>query len=600
MNEQRVTPFTTMYTDTNQSLVHGQQQLLQSVNSINANVIQTSNYFAHHIQAVEKRLQNAEKKKRRSCISENLAMQNNGKIVLVENYDDGTREVKEFAYNLTGRWSVARIELKKISINEEKYIILFPDSKLWICGNVRENKGKNLYEGFIKAGVAFAPNNSVSKIQKILFATFGAEIDRTQNIYYIPELSGWNEGHFLSAERCNYEKRRDFPDLPVMRKHFKVLRGNKQQLELYLKIYQNITRWQERLLLLEMPILGILSSIFVEDGRRLNRFLNLVFCDNIPTNDLLHLLQIFNRDELRSIDAGVNSNCLRSILEESNDEVVIVDATGEANGYIKKKRQDNVRQIAKKICHSGNSAFAILRELNLVLVVLNDTVVVQPDAINIMFSEEVFRLPECVKNMGGQIVDTFLAEFVLFAESRLEEIRSIIRNSYATTEGVFLSGWKILELFFDTFGIDIYNVGAFPLHIDFEKLLEKFEVPEDLAETFVTSIRKEISHWYMMEKHRMQKYVFSACYYDEKFLWIPTKILDRMLAQERLLPYKLNALYEMKKRGNLLTDSTGLSSRVQIGGKRIEAYKFRRTCFDMVGEADITDLGKEMTDYVNG
>lgn len=101
-------------------------------------------------------------------------------------------------------------------------------------------------------------------------------------------------------------------------------------------------------MLLEMPILGILSSIFVEDGRRLNRFLNLVFCDNIPTNDLLHLLQIFNRDELRSIDAGVNSNCLRSILEESNDEVVIVDATGEANGYIKKKRQDNVRQIAKK------------------------------------------------------------------------------------------------------------------------------------------------------------------------------------------------------------------------------------------------------------
>lgn len=110
MNEQRVTPFTTMYTDTNQSLVHGQQQLLQSVNSINANVIQTSNYFAHHIQAVEKRLQNAEKKKRRSCISENLAMQNNGKIVLVENYDDGTREVKEFAYNLTGYSGKNRVQ----------------------------------------------------------------------------------------------------------------------------------------------------------------------------------------------------------------------------------------------------------------------------------------------------------------------------------------------------------------------------------------------------------------------------------------------------------------------------------------------------------
>ena len=600
MEQQNTIPFITQYTEPTQVLQFGQNQIMQSLATVNANVINTSKCVTHQLQTMEKRVKNAERKKRRSCVSENLALQNNGKIVLVENYDDGTQEVKDFSYNLTGKWSVARIAFRKVDVKDSKYIVLFPDANLWIVGDVKKNSGKNLYEAFVKAGVVFASGNSISNIQKILFGTFGAEIDRTQNIYYFPELSGWNDGHFLYAERCNYEKRLVFPDLPVMRKHFKFLRGNKQQLEMYLEIYRNITRWQERLLLLEMPILGILSSIFVEDGRRLNRFLNLVFCENIPTNDLLHLLQIFNRDELRSIDAGVNSNCLRSILEEANDEVVIVDATGEASGYIKKKRQDNVQQIAKKICHSGNSAFGISRDLNLVLIVLNDTVVVQSDAINIMFSEQLFRLPESGKNMGGQIVDTFLAEFVLFAESRLEEIRSIIRNSYSTTEGVFLSGWKILELFFGTYGIDIYSGGAFPLHIDFEKLLEKFKVPEDLTETFVKSIRKEISHWYMMEKHRMQNYVFSACYYDEKFLLIPTKILDRMLAQEGMLPYKLNALYEMKKTGNLLTDSTGLSSRVQIAGKRIEAYKFRRACFSMAGEADVIDLGKEMTVHVDG
>ena len=144
------------------------------------------------------------------------------------------------------------------------------------------------------------------------------------------------------------------------------------------------------------------------------------------------------------------------------------------------------------------------------------------------------------------------------------------------------------------------SAGGFPGNIDMGKLLERFDIPDDLTDIVKGIIRKEIQHWSVIEKCKQQKYVFSACYYDEKFLWIPTKILDRMLAREGMLPYKLNALYEMKKTGNLQTDRTGLSSRVQIGGNRIEAYKFRRSCFSMTGEADIVDLGKEMTSHVDG
>lgn len=600
MEQKNTIPFITQYTEPPQVLQFGQNQIMQSLATVNANVINTSECVAHHLQTIEKKLKNTEIKKRRSYVSENLALQSNGKIMLVRNYDDGTQEVKEFSYNLTGKWSVARIAFRKVDVKDSKYIILFPDSNLWIVGDVKKNRGKNLYEAFVKAGVVFASDNSVSKIQRILFSTFGAEIDRTQAVYYFPELAGWNGDRFLYAENCNYEQRMDFPNLPIMQKHFKFQRGNKKQLAMYLGIYQNITSWQERLLILEMPVLGILSSIFAEEERRLNCFLNLVFCENILTKDLLSMLQIFNGYEVRSLDAGMNSNSLRRILEEANDEVVIVDATGEENGYLKKKKQNNVQQIAKKICHPGNSAFGISRDLNLVLVVLNDTVMLQPDAINIMFSAELLRLTENIKNIGREIVDIFFTEFIRFAENRLEEIRTIIKYSDDTTEGILLTGWKILEKFFSTWAIDIYNVGTFPKNIDFDNILEKFEIPKDLTETFYKLIRNEISHWYMMEKHKEQKYVFTACYYDDEYFWVPTKIFDRMLAQEGMLPLKLNFLYEMKKRGNLQTDSTGLSSRVQIGGIRFEAYKFLRSCFSMVGEADIVDLGKEMTCYVEG
>lgn len=592
-------PFITEHTDSAQVIQFGQNQIMQSLATVNANVTNSAECVTHQLQTMEKKLKNAEKKKRRSCVSENLALQNNGKIMLMENYDDETQGVKEFAYNLKGEWSVARIEFRQVDIKESKYIILFPDANLWVVGDVKKNSGKNLYEAFVKAGVNFAPDNSVSKIQRILFSTFGAEIDRTQAVYYFPELAGWNSGQFLYAENCNYEKRLDFPDLPVMQKHFKVQRGNRQQLEIYLSLYKNVTCWQERILLLEMPILGILSSVYAEERRKLKCFLNLVFCENITKDELIYLLQIFNRERLRSIDAEDNSSNLRNILMKTNDEILIVDATGGGSSYIKRKQQDNVKKIATKICQTGNSVFSIQRDVNAVLVVFNDAVSVLSNAVNLMVSKELFRATESIRNRGDK-TGVFLTEFLMFAERRLEEIRSIIKNSCPTTEGILFSGWRIIELFCHTVGIDLYRTADLPIYVNFEEILQKFNVPEDIEETFIKIIRRELVHWEIIEKRKMQKFVFAACYHDEKFLWIPTKIFDRMLAREGMLPYKLNFLYEMKKRGNLLTDSTGLSSRVQIAGRRIEAYKFRRACFSIVGEADVIDLGKEMTAHVDG
>ena len=600
MQQQNIIPLITQDTDPIRVLQFRQEQIMQSTSLINANVMNTSNVVADHLQKIEKKLQNVEKKRRRSCVSESLAFQANGKIVLVSTFDDGKQEVKEFTYNLRGRWRVARIDFRKIDVKDCKYIILFPDANIWIVGDVKKNSGKNLYEDFVKAGVIFAPDNSVSKIQRILFATFGAEIDRTQVKYYFPELAGWNDGKFLYAENCNYEKRLAFPELPVMKKHFTFLRGNKRCIEAYFTMLQNITHWQERLLLLEMPILGLLASIYAEEGRKIEFALNLVNCDSTLPTDLIYALQIFNRDQRFSIDAGAAGNYIRDILKEANDELIIVDATGEGSSYLKKKRQDNVRHIVRKICHEGNSTLGIIRDINASLLIFNSSRLLQEDVINLMLSKDVFRFKASVAGEVNQVAAIYFSEFIVFAEQRIEELRSIIRNTEGDRKGILLSGWKILHLFCNEQGIDLSSAGGFPGKIDMEKLMEKFDIPNDLTDIVKRIIRKEIQYWGVIEKCKLQKYVFSACYYDEKFLWIPTKILDRMLAREGMLPYKLNFLYEMKKTGDLQTEPNGLSSRVQIGGNRIEAYKFRRSCFSMAGEADIIDLGKEMSTHVEG
>lgn len=600
MEQQKTIPFVTQYTEPARVLQYEGQQLMHSAAELNRTMLATGNHLGHQIQTVEKKLQSIERKKRRSCVSENLALLDNGKIVVLQNFDDGTQEVRAFSYNLTGRWTIARIEFQKIESKDEKYIIQFPAVNLWVIGDVKKNNGKNLYEAFIRAGVIFASDNSVSKIQRLLFMNFGAEIDRTQSKYCFPELAGWNSGRFLFAENCNYEKRLAFPELPVMKKHFSFLRGNMVHVEKYLNMFRKITHWQERLILLEMPIFGLLASIFAEEGRKINFALNLVCCDSTPPNDLIYALQIFNRNRLFSIDAGVGSDYIREILKEANDEVVIVDATGEGSGYLKKKRYDNVQNIARKICHEGNSVFEISRDINASLIIFNSSWLLQEDVINLMISSNVFRFKESRTNEVNHVVPIFFTEFILFAERKIEEIRSIIRNSERDREGILLSGWKILHIFCCEQGIDLSSAGGFPEKIDVETLLEKFYIPDDLADIVKRNIRKEMQYWVVIEKRKLQEYVFPACYYDNEHIWIPTRIFDRMLAQEGLLPYKLNFLYEMKKKGDLQTDPAGLSSRVQIGGNRIEAYKFRRACFSVVGEADIVDLGKEIISHVDG
>lgn len=73
MQQQNIIPFTTQDTDPIRVLQFRQEQIMQSTSLINANVMNTSNVLADHLQKIEKKLQNVEKKRRRSCVSESLA-----------------------------------------------------------------------------------------------------------------------------------------------------------------------------------------------------------------------------------------------------------------------------------------------------------------------------------------------------------------------------------------------------------------------------------------------------------------------------------------------------------------------------------------------
>ena len=84
-----------------------------------------------------------------------------------------------------------------------------------------------------------------------------------------------------------------------------------------------------------------------------------------------------------------------------------------------------------------------------------------------------------------------------------------------------------------------------------------------------------------------------ACFFNDEYLWIPPITLDIMLQNSGSPLHKSAILSELKITGDLKADTEGLTRKLQINGKRQEFYQFKREFFNVIGMADITNLGRE-------
>lgn len=547
---------------------------------------------------LEKKVNAVGRKKRRMCVERQMVTKPSGEIVVCEVFDDDSQEIKPFIGNAMGTWQVNLIWLKTVDNPAEKYLITFSGSNIWIIGNRKKLTGSKLREAFIKAGVNFYPSFSKNIMEDVLFQTFAPLIENCNSKIEFQELAGWNQGKYVFWERLQYPVRTDFPKLPIQEKHFLQIGNGKEKLLKFCVLYAQIKRWEDRLYLLEIQILGLLASIFHEEKVPLNFFLNLVFLENIPEVFVVRLLQIFNRDTFHGLRGDANEKELHCWLNGSNDEVVIVDANVAGNDYRKKKAETNVEAVAKKICQKGNSLLGIDRDITASLVILNHQSMCLPGCVNIMVSKEFVKSTDTVENLLDDfVVEAFLSEFICFAEYNLQNIRYLIRQENAKNikneQKLLQAAFQILKSFGEAQGIDFAQELKLPWQIDFSDLVEEVLSKEDMKKQCIQAIRKDMQHWQIIKKGYGIEFVGNACYYDETKIWIPTKIFDRMLGRNGLLPYKMKFLAAVKEERGLCTDAEGLSTRLQIGQKRVEAYAFLRDTFDLSGALDIVYLGKE-------
>lgn len=570
-----------------------------NVAAINANVMQCGGMMQNYVATVERRLDEATRKKRRAVTRRDIVIDAQGNICIGEYYDDGSDGTfSKLMLDVRGEWNVYRLKFEKTEVAGEWFGISFPKTGHLVVGKCENITKGVLYRYFVQANVLFNAKIKETHIENALFTKFAPLINDCRNVWTLPELAGWNGGKFLYSSKVSFATRRDFPRLPIAEKNFRQIEAPEKKCHAYFQVAKNICRWQDRIFVLTAPVAGIMSSVLAEEGMKNKNFLNFVLLDTTQKEGLVNMLQIFNREISSVIAADANDKIIKSELEKSNDELVIVDAVVRAHDkqYVKQKKRENAVRIYRQISERIDTSFGIRRAINAMPVFLNSDRILDRNAKNIYIDRGFWGKQNSISGTPGEGFEAFLTLFVDFAERYQKNIRGIIRrfklSDYYKRGNMWEVLWEIYMTFWQTYNVDIRTLLNVPKDINWAKLLNQGENSDELKEVFVQGLRQHIGNFTMAFKRRGQLFEYEGCVYDNEYIWIPVPVMNKILHMCGLGSYKYDILCELRKSGGLVTDTEGFTCRLQIGGKRTEMYRFRRELFNVLGEPDIIDLGR--------
>lgn len=564
-----------------------------NVAAISANVTQCGGIMQNYVATVERRLDEATRKKRRAVTRRDIVVDAQGVIRIGEYYDDGSAgSFSTLMTNVRGEWCVYRLNFTKTEVVGEWFGIAFPQTGHFVIGKCGNLKKSTLYEYFVRSNVKFNAKIKESHIENALFNKFLPLINDCGNVWTFPELAGWNGGKFLDKTTVNFAMRRDFPKLPIVEKSFRRVEDPGRKCGPYFEAAKNIRRWQDKMFVLTAPIAGVLSSVFAEEGVKISQCLNFVLLDTTQKARLVVMLQIFDRDISQVILADANDKKIESELSKANDELIIIDSVVRESDkpYIKQKKRENTARIFRQMLERNDTSFGIKREIHAVPVFINSDRMLDRGVKNIFLDRGFWGKELSGSEALGESFEAFLTLFVDYTERFQEEIRSIIRRFKASNkEWVML--WEIYEYFWEAHQIDIKRLLNIPEDIDWAGLLNEKNDSDELKKMFVHGLRLHIGNFRLVFKKRGQPFVNDAVFYDDEHVYFSRYVLNRAIYMCGLTAYKYNLLCQLRESGDLVTDVEGLTRRPQIGGKRVEMYQFRRKLFNVLGEPDIVDLG---------
>lgn len=569
--------------------------LMNAVQYVSGQVNTVSNQIQVGMDEVIRKVDIATRKPRKARTSEQMICLQDGTLAILNVYDDGSKDVTPFIVNARGPWTVMRLMLCDAE-SDEFFGIILENPSAGIIGRYKKLRPNYLYDLFIKAGIKFDLGITRGKISEILFVTFAPQIESPQNIVTISSKAGWMNGKMISRENFSFAAVRDFAKLPVMQKSFASIEMSKQMWEVYFHELNCVCGWRERFWIMVFPFVGILSSL-LNEGKRRNRFsLNIVPVGKFSTRRCCSWFQLFNRNNLCPVDADLTEKELLKKIEETKDEVLILDC--------RSKRGENVYQKGKKsnIQEKTQALFSRDRDLQAGeveagLVTISDDLVCDSFVYNILLSEESLKSSDVSAELVEKSVGGVMAEFIRFVETQLTEVKHILKKSgqiHNTQAELLEKVLEIVRMFGEYEGINFLVSAGLREDFDVMRVIDQgFSEPEDIMSAFVKAIRREAKNFVFVKKEKANLCSDEICY-DEDYVWLASEQLKCILKRQGLGKYVTEILHTAQSCQMIKTDADGsLTRRLQCGHIRQEKYQFCRNLFDDEGIASIVDLGKE-------
>lgn len=574
------------------------QELVQTLNNLGNQIGFNNQLLLDNVQAIASKAEYYVRKGRKKQIGQNLIVSENSYLSIKKSFDDGSSDYIQISNILTGKVSVYKLVFRG---NNPKnfFAILFENEDIFITGIIEKLSPRYIFERFIMTLGPFLQGATQTLIANSLFEYFAPKIEHTNQKKIFPSLAGWDiNGDFFHADNFIFRGNTEFSGFPVFKKSFENANLTQGVIDTYFHEINNIFDEENRLLIALCPFQGIINSLFYEMGKHANFSLNFIDADPISQKEICALIKIFNRKSLIPITLDLSEKKLDGLLSTSNDEVIICDARylGYSNTFQKK-----IKKNQKKVINATNGRRSMNSEnegiSNFSCVLFSDERILEYGVKNIFVGDDFFReKPSTFMFMENKVMEALFSNFIPYVRKNLEIIWEIMireKDKNGDIQKTAESVYEILTLYWEEKGISFSEKINLSNPQIWKKIIDdEIYNDEEILGLFIEIFRKQTKNICAIEKKRNAEYHPYSIYYSEEYIWIPTEIFRKILANEKMFTRLNNLLQMLKEHGELVTDNSGFSRKIQVSGNGIESYQIRRNFFNSPGIVEIIDLAK--------
>lgn len=546
---------------------------------------------SENVRAAIYQAQMQNRKPRRKKVGAYITFSQQG-LNLIQRFDDATENSLILSSQISGTPQIFRLKFWGMKMEKKYFAIFFPESSTWIIGERKRLSARSLYECFVMAGVTFNPQIPKKEVANALFESLTSKIVFCKSEMQLCTLQGWYEKRFHNYSRDRIACEECLPPFPLQKKTFPNHVLNTGRIKEYFSGLRKISDMRARVTIALYPFAGILNNILQKHGINSDFYINFIVDDMALKKKICWFLQIFSRENLEPISLDISDKQLKTLLEETNDEVLITDSClpGQSN-YTRSKVGRNLEWVGN-IC-SGRTIWSGERKLPLCAMLAN----ISTDYIygNNVFNIFLHQSEWQNVTMNSEIMEAVFSSFVSYVERHYDQVIQKIETEKRNFGcGMFPIVLKLVEGFWQESKLDFCTELDVPRNFDVTNMLEEEQGEEDFADIAIKLVREAVKVQGIVFKKKAKS--CDNIVYNDQYLWITTNFFKELLQSQSMARYEAHFLAEMKREGILITDKEGYSRKLQIDGNRREFYQFSKERLSPAGLVDIVELGGKVNE----